>query len=279
LYRFINIYQGIHMNRKSLLAICLVSLMTALQVGVAAAQQSDEKFPEPSASYRTEGLFVNVPNLRNMSNGLTKPQVLDLLGAPHFSEGLFGVREWNYIFNLRDQDGSVVQCQYKVLFDGESKVRRTLWNKPQCADLIKERQPQPQVVAAPPVQQRAPEAVRATEQFNFEFGQANVAHLTDDGQSRLSRLAQSVAGLQDSRVNVVGYADRIGNASANRALSDARAQAVRNHLVANGVPAARIIAEGRGVKSAAQCPGPKSRAVIQCLKGDRQVVVEAVGTR
>ncbi|WP_428851464.1 OmpA family protein [Imbroritus primus] len=267
------------MNRKSSLAACLLSLTMLFQAAASAAAPSEEQFPDPASSYRTEGLFPNVANLRNMSNGLTKPQVLDLLGAPHFSEGLFGVREWNYIFNLRDADGSVTQCQYKVLYDDQAKVRRTLWNKPQCADLIKERQPQP--VAAQPVPEPVKlQAVNVSDQFTFEFGQADVASLNDDGQARLARLARDLRDLaQLDRVQIVGFADRIGNASANQALSQSRADTVRDFLVANGVPAARIRAEGHGVKTRAQCPGPKSQAVIRCLKGDRQVSVEAVGAR
>lgn len=268
------------MNRKSLFVAGIFALATLMHGSFAAAQTNEEKFPNPSSSYRTEGLFPNLGNLRNMSNGLTKPQVLDLLGAPHFSEGIFGVREWNYIFNLRDENGNVTQCQYKVLFDDKAKVRRTLWNQPQCGDLIKERQPRPVVVTQPAAEPvRAPQAVRVNDQFTFEFGQSSVASLNDDGQARLSNVARELAGLQEGRVNVVGYADRIGNAAANRALSEARAASVREYLVANGVPAARVTSEGRGVKTRAQCPGPKSPAVIRCLKSDRQVVIEAAGAR
>lgn len=267
------------MNRTSLLAICLLSLTASFHTGAFAAGQNDEQFPNPASSYRTEGLFPNVANLRNMSNGLSKPQVLDLLGTPHFSEGLFGVSEWNYIFNLRDADGSVTQCQYKVLYDDQAKVRRTLWNKPQCADLLKERQPQP-VVAAQPEPVRALQFVALTEQLSFEFGRDDVASLSDDGRARLNRIVQETRGLsQVGRVRVVGYADRIGNTPANRALSESRAASVRSYLVANGVPAGQMQAEGRGIKTSKQCPGPKSAAVIQCLKGDRQVTIDVSGAR
>lgn len=266
------------MNRKPFLALCLVSLMAAFHGGASAAQQTDTQFPDPASSYRTEGLFPNVANLRNMGTGLTKPQVLDLLGAPHFSEGLFGVREWNYIFNLRDASGNVTQCQYKVLYDDQMKVRGTLWNKPGCADLLNP----PAPVAAQPTPEpvRAPQSVTLGDQFTFEFGEAAIANLTDDGQARLARLARDFRELRDvNRVQIVGFADRIGNSPANQALSQRRAEAVRDYLVANGVPAERIQVEGRGVKNAAQCPGPKTPAVIQCLKGDRRVAVSIAGTR
>lgn len=40
-----------------------------------------------------------------------------LVGPPHFSEGFVAVREWNYLFHLRDPEtGAVRVCQYKVLF-------------------------------------------------------------------------------------------------------------------------------------------------------------------
>jgi flagellar motor protein MotB len=48
-----------------------------------------------------------------------------------------------------------------------------------------------------------------------------------------------------SRVRLVGHADRVGRPEANLALSRRRALAVRDYLVAHGVAAGLISAEGR----------------------------------
>jgi len=49
-----------------------------------------------------------------------------------------------------------------------------------------------------------------------------------------------------SRVSVVGHADTVGAAQANQALSERRASAVRDALVARGIAADLVIAEGAG---------------------------------
>ena len=47
-------------------------------------------------------------------------------------------------------------------------------------------------------------------------------------------------------VRVVGYTDEAGDQDANSLLSIERANAVRDHLILQGVPAFALIAEGRG---------------------------------
>ena len=50
---------------------------------------------------RPEGSFPNLDNLRAVGPGMTKNQLQALLGPPHFGEGLFGVREWDYLLHFR----------------------------------------------------------------------------------------------------------------------------------------------------------------------------------
>ena len=40
--------------------------------------------------------------LRMIERGMNKYQLYNLIGRPHFSEGLFGVEEWDYVFNYRE---------------------------------------------------------------------------------------------------------------------------------------------------------------------------------
>lgn len=46
-----------------------------------------------------EGAFPNLDNLRNVEPGLSKDGLYELLGRPHFREGLMGLREWDWILN------------------------------------------------------------------------------------------------------------------------------------------------------------------------------------
>lgn len=58
----------------------------------------------------------------------------------------------------------------------------------------------------------------------------------DDGLMRLVREAQNA-----QQIRITGYTDSLGAASANTVLAQQRAEAIRHHLVRNGVPADRIL--------------------------------------
>jgi outer membrane protein OmpA-like peptidoglycan-associated protein len=71
-----------------------------------------------------------------------------------------------------------------------------------------------------------------------------------------AQIAQIVAAAGAKAVHIEGHADDAGGAKANLALAQKRAQAVRDALVAAGVPAKRISAVGAGAKAGA------SRSVV-----------------
>lgn len=74
-----------------------------------------------------KGSHVTEKNLALVDVGMNKDQIYNLLGRPHFKEGLYGVREWDYVFNFKD-----TQCQFKILFDKNMNVGSTLWNPTNC---------------------------------------------------------------------------------------------------------------------------------------------------
>lgn len=80
----------------------------------------------------------------------------------------------------------------------------------------------------------------------FASGQAM---LTPGAMRRLQMLATVLREHPDRQVVIEGYTDNIGSVSANRDLSQRRADAVRNFLIQNGVDAARISALGYGEAS------------------------------
>jgi len=114
---------------------------------VVSAQGKPEEFPDKSRATLKDGTFVSIENLRNVGIGLTKDQMYALLGPPHFHEGVFGIKTWNYVFNFRQGD-AVVTCQYQVQYDDQKLVRGTYWNKSGCADFLKEK------IAAVPVPEK-----------------------------------------------------------------------------------------------------------------------------
>jgi OOP family OmpA-OmpF porin len=90
-----------------------------------------------------------------------------------------------------------------------------------------------------------PEKQRAVvlEGVNFETASAN---LTDQSYVTLDRVAASLAGHSELRVEVAGYTDSRGSDAYNQRLSQARAEAVRGYLIRKGVPADRLSARGFG---------------------------------
>jgi outer membrane protein assembly factor BamE (lipoprotein component of BamABCDE complex) len=92
-------------------------------------------FPDiEKEAWLKEGTFPSPENLRRIAPGMTKDQLYDLVGRPHFREGLFGVREWDYVFNFRAA-GGVKTCQYKVIYDAELRARSFHWLPADCAAL------------------------------------------------------------------------------------------------------------------------------------------------
>src|SRR5262245_59910883 len=110
----------------AMLAACSSTLSNVDNQG----KTADPVFPAMDQASRSEGTDVNLENLGKVAPGVTKRQLLDLLGAPHFSEGMFGVREWDYILKFREPDGKPDKvCQYKVLFD-DRMLARSFYFKP-----------------------------------------------------------------------------------------------------------------------------------------------------
>lgn len=75
------------------------------------------------------GSWSNAKNLNTVERGMNKDQIQNLLGRPHFGEGLYGVSEWDYAFNY-NMNGKVEHCQVKLVFD-ENHNLGTVYRKPE----------------------------------------------------------------------------------------------------------------------------------------------------
>lgn len=96
-----------------------------------------------------------------------------------------------------------------------------------------------QQVSSPPPATGAdgPELAGAWYQIYFD---TNSVAIDARGQMIVKNIAYVVANTDTTRVTVIGKTDRVGTPFANMALSQRRADAVRDALIAAGVPAARI---------------------------------------
>ena len=109
----------------------------------------------------------------------------------------------------------------------------------------------------------------------FEFDSAT---LTDEGRSRLdSAMSQlpDTSVLQDKRITITGFTDRIGPETYNQNLSERRAQAVHDYLVSQGLNDEAIDARGLGsANPLVSCEGQRGNALINCLAPNRRTEIE-----
>ncbi|MBO4416596.1 MAG: OmpA family protein [Bacteroidales bacterium] len=76
----------------------------------------------------------------------------------------------------------------------------------------------------------------------FAFNKSN---LSDAAKKSLKEFADSMADMPDTDITIWGHTDNIGTAEANESVSQKRANAVKDFLVAQGIAADRMIAEGK----------------------------------
>ncbi len=262
------------------------TVATVAAVAVEPPQPQD--FPALDQLVWKQGAFASLESLRTMRTGMGKDQVRQLLGWPHFKTGLWGVREWDYIFHFRtDKSADFVTCQYMVRFDAAMLTQGLYWKNPDCALLLN-----PAAVAAPKLATPAPVHIPAFKPaqkvtlgadglFRFDGGSLN--DLLPEGRQRVEQLAQDL--LRDfktiDRIMVTGHSDRLGSEGYNQALSLARANAVRDLLVQQGIDAKLLRTLGMGENQPlTSCRGKvKSKALIDCLQPNRRVELEVAGDK
>jgi outer membrane protein OmpA-like peptidoglycan-associated protein len=94
-------------------------------------------------------------------------------------------------------------------------------------------------------------------------------------QEKLNHVATALKEQTEQSITIEGYTDNVGADDANQQLSLRRAQAVRDYLVAQGVPAERVQAIGRGESTpVASNASPEGRANNRRV----EIVVGARGT-
>ena len=88
------------------------------------------------------------------------------------------------------------------------------------------------------------------------------------------------ANPKDGVATVIGHTDRIGSDAYNQSLSEQRARSVADYLIAKGLFADKVRAEGRGESSpvtGGSCPDGAKAQMIACLAPDRRVEVRLTG--
>ncbi|MGK6353996.1 outer membrane protein assembly factor BamE [Sphingomonas sp. DT-207] len=102
---------------------------------------------DPSAFHRRPlehkklGVTVNPAVVRMITPGVDKFSIYNLIGAPHFSEGI--TRRWNYVLFFPAAPGSIerVRCRMEIRFIRERgrysvTVSEVIWQEQSCADRV-----------------------------------------------------------------------------------------------------------------------------------------------
>lgn len=274
------------LNSKLMAVATAVVLLAGHAYGAGPANDS-VTFPAVTSAWLEGGTFVNVDNLRQVAPGVSKDQLYNLLGRPHFSEGMFAVKEWDYVFNFRTGKGNeFVPCQYKVLFDDNYNAKSFHWKDPACAAyLVPPAPPKPVAVVAPaPAPGAAPQPAKRIAlgaDGLFRFGGGSLADLQPEGRRKVQALATDIQREVKSIKSIVvtGHADRLGSPARNEALSQQRAETIRQLLVQGGIEGGAIRAVGAGQSQPlVDCAGARqSPALVSCLQPNRRVEVEVTG--
>ncbi|PFH10049.1 outer membrane protein OmpA-like peptidoglycan-associated protein [Collimonas sp. PA-H2] len=263
-------------------ALC-ISMLYCLAFSATAGDTSEVNFPALDSSYLKTGDFVGPDHVKRITPGLHKDQVRLELGNPHFSEGIFNVREWDYVFNFYTGKGNeYVTCQFKVKFDSNNRATSTHWKNPECEGYVN-----PPQVKDTPIVPVAEKPLKRRMEFGadglFAFGKSDLSNLDSTGRGKLDDLADHLKqdAITLSSVVVTGYTDRIGSEEANLVLSQARADTIRDYLIQKGLDAHLVRAYGAGkAKPVVQCPGQKlTPQLVGCLQPNRRMEIEIVGER
>lgn len=227
--------------------------------------------PDSVTPMHKGGTYPEPAELQLIRYGMNKQQIAALIGYPHFDEGVWAVREWNYVFNFR-QGGTdrTDVCQFKILFDEHKLARSFYWYPETCSRYM--------AAAVSPATAQAPEQqLSLSTDAMFKFDRSSIGDITQDGQAQLDKLAKDLTAEQNhiEDIRIRGYSDRLGSDNYDFTLSERRAYTVMTYLVGKGVPQDLIVAEGRGKSDAiAACPSLPKDALITCLAPNRRVVVQ-----
>ena len=120
--------------------------------------------------------------------------------------------------------------------------------------------------------ERQPIRLKSDALFGFDS-----AELTDNGKASLEQMLGSItaADLQEKKIQVNGYTDRIGPDAYNLELSRRRAAVVHDYLVSKGVVPSFIEVQGLGnADPIVECSGERGAALIDCLAPNRRTEIE-----
>ena len=256
-----------------ILSSSIFCMMTSL--GIAHANEKNDfvgttdnesvKFPAIDKSYLKQVQRFELNQVQRLGPALTKDQIRYILGNPHFSEGLFFVRQWNYVLDIRIPETQEYQrCQLRIDFDKKYLAKSYYWLGTGCQDFVQIQNDQL------PSENNSIDHPQASVIFPFDHYDA--ASISSEAL-HINEIAQSILQSQAKTVYVTGFADQLGDLTYNQALSAQRANTVAYLLVKNGIDPNNIKINANGsTRIYKECNETvKSSETISCLSPNRRV--------
>ena len=120
-------------------ASCLILSAFAMPNQAVVEQSTTVEFPAFEKSYLKQVKRYEAGDVARLQANLNKDQVRHLLGNPHFDEGVFGPKVWNYVLDVRlPKSAQYQRCELHLEFDKHGFVRNVHWKDSVCAQLQKE---------------------------------------------------------------------------------------------------------------------------------------------
>jgi len=105
------------------------------------AKVDPDAFPEKAGEHKKTGVTVDPKTVRLITPGIDKFSIYNLIGPPHFGEGI--TRRWNYVLFFPAAPGSTERqrCRMEIRFvrlpgKYDVVVSEVVWKDQSCADRV-----------------------------------------------------------------------------------------------------------------------------------------------